>query len=119
MDEEIDSQDDENNNNIIAAPQPNNNVLENPKYLLNPGNERTGFRRWIIQDIQIDQSLPTRYRGRPTLNWPRNLAHIENKEPIDYFLQLFPMAFIQCLSDDLSQLPPARHIRIPQRGIYQ
>ena len=63
--------------------------------LLRPGNARNGHREWHIEDVNIDQSIGRGFNGHARVNWPRFHAHLENPEPLDYFLRLFPVPFIE------------------------
>jgi hypothetical protein len=73
-----------------------NLIPEGENILLFPGNARAGYRRWTINEVVTDNStLPVNRQYRCGVKWPRGqLGHLDEKRPWDFFLRLFPIAFV-------------------------
>ena len=56
--------------------------------------------------------------GHAHVNWPRALGHVEIREPLDFFLRLFPMAFVATiLRHTNAEIERRREIIVQDRNV--
>ena len=80
---------------------------------MNPGNDHDGHRQWRVQDVLVDQTIGRSFNSNASVNWERNVAHIDDKSPIHFFLRFFPMFFIAVILDNTNiELQKERNARL-------